>query len=608
MLNLTRKWRAQTFDTLVGQDLVVKILKNSLYIAHYFPVYLFSGQRGCGKTSTARIFAAALNCTQLATFQAKPKETIVPCGSCDSCLAMMQFRHPDFIEIDAASHTGVDNMRTIIDAAYYLPILGRKKIYLIDEAHMLSKAAFNALLKIFEEPPMHAHFILATTDPEKIIETVRSRCFSLFFGAIEHDALANHLKQVCQQEKIEYTDEALVYIARASEGSARDALNMLETIRFSNPIVTLEAVLRALGHVDDQKLTQLMVPVLSGDMSAFLATWSEDAVQRASPQHIWSSLVRMMRGIVWHRHGVVPTDVHTSLIQENFSTLVPQMSTQFLEMLYGIEPLFIRSGNQRALLEFALLQLCARFKKKSHNSPSGLPGVAAVASPLETELIEVTDEDEEDRDDGDSDDSDEEESDDTAAVQLLQAVTDAPVSSEVELLQLCVHSCAQLTDPLLASVLSQIISITKVAESNQLKVQLSTQHSFFAEMLNAAAPSWHPLVATVYNHTGSIVCVFDGVSAPRPAAEKKVSSMQPPYTAVKKAVTSQTAAHHSAPQKTAQPPRTEGFRASGYQRAAKPVVVVEKSIDVSDIQRWPLTNRVLSYFPGTVTVVDEARL
>src|SRR5437762_13760243 len=123
-LNLARKWRSKTFDTVVGQDLAIKILKNSLFTAHYFPVYLFAGQRGCGKTSTARIFAAALNCAQLTTFQAKPKEVSIPCARCESCSAMLQGRHPDFIEIDAASHTGVDNMRSIIEASYYLPVLG----------------------------------------------------------------------------------------------------------------------------------------------------------------------------------------------------------------------------------------------------------------------------------------------------------------------------------------------------------------------------------------------------------------------------------------------------------------------------------------------------
>jgi len=170
-LNLARKWRSKNFDQVIGQELSVRMLKNSLYRDLYFPVYLFSGQRGCGKTSTARIFAAALNCEQLGVFQQSPKTQSVPCLICTPCQAMIAGRHPDFFEIDAASHTGVDNIRHIIDASQLLPVMGRKKIYLIDEAHMLSKASFNALLKILEEPPRSVVFILATTDPHKIIET-----------------------------------------------------------------------------------------------------------------------------------------------------------------------------------------------------------------------------------------------------------------------------------------------------------------------------------------------------------------------------------------------------------------------------------------------------
>ncbi len=180
-LNLARKWRSKNFNEIVGQDLPVRMLKNSLYREQFFPVYLFSGQRGCGKTTTARVFAMALNCALLKSFQQEPQTIILPCLQCESCIVALSGKHPDFIEIDAASHTGVDNVRQIVEAASYLPVLGSKKIYLIDEAHMLSKAAFNALLKILEEPPRSTLFILATTDLHKIIDTVQSRCFQLFF-------------------------------------------------------------------------------------------------------------------------------------------------------------------------------------------------------------------------------------------------------------------------------------------------------------------------------------------------------------------------------------------------------------------------------------------
>jgi len=163
-LNLARKWRPKTFDDIVGQEISVRMLKNGLYLKKFFPVYLFAGQRGCGKTSTARVFASAINCQNLENFQNNPTSNKLPCLECESCKSMLQANHPDFIEIDAASHTGVENVRQILESCTYKPIFGQKKIYLIDEAHMLSKAAFNAFLKVLEEPPSSALFILATTE------------------------------------------------------------------------------------------------------------------------------------------------------------------------------------------------------------------------------------------------------------------------------------------------------------------------------------------------------------------------------------------------------------------------------------------------------------
>ena len=259
--NLARKLRSQNFNQIIGQELTIKILKNSLYKTHYFPVYLFAGQRGCGKTTTARVFAAALNCEKLVQFQKNPKK-LVPCLSCISCISMKSGRHPDFIEIDAASHTGVDNVRQIIESATLLPLMGHKKIYLIDEAHMLSKAAFNALLKILEEPPSSVLFILATTIPLKIIDTVRSRCFQLFFKPIRTEILLEYLKKVCTQEKIRYDIPALELIIDQAEGSVRDALNLLEQVRFLGKTVSKEIVLQTLGYIDDNQLLCILTAVL----------------------------------------------------------------------------------------------------------------------------------------------------------------------------------------------------------------------------------------------------------------------------------------------------------------------------------------------------------
>jgi DNA polymerase-3 subunit gamma/tau len=256
-LNLARKLRPQTFDTIIGQDISVRMLKNGLYLRKFFPVYLFAGQRGCGKTSTARVFATAINCHTLELFQQKPTQYPVPCLTCDSCHAMLHSQHPDFIEIDAASNTGVDNVRQIIETASYIPLSGRKKIYLIDEAHMLSKAAFNAFLKILEEPPVTVHFILATTELQKIPETVLSRCFQLTFNAINHDSLKTYLLKVCETENVRIDNAALDVLIDETDGSARDALNLLEQVRFSTDYVTIEALLMILGKVSTNVMVTL---------------------------------------------------------------------------------------------------------------------------------------------------------------------------------------------------------------------------------------------------------------------------------------------------------------------------------------------------------------
>lgn len=592
-LNLTRKWRAQRFETLVGQELVVKILKNSLYSNHFFPVYLFSGQRGCGKTSTARIFAAALNCAQLPHFQQKPKEIAVPCGSCDSCNAFFAVRHPDFIEIDAASHTGVDNMRAIIDAAYYLPVLGRKKIYLIDEAHMLSKAAFNALLKLFEEPPLHAHFILATTDPEKIIETVRSRCFTLFFDAIDTATLATHLEHLCKQEQIAYTTDALLYIARCAEGSARDAINLLETVRFSYPSVDKGAVLTVLGHIDDQQLASLIRAIGEGNALQFLQLWHTFGDRIAAPQ-LWQSVVRIVRGMIWYHHGVIARDIDNAL-GEALKTIPLAAYTVLLDQLYHIEPLFIRTSDQRGLLEFLFLQLCARFKKNSGGTP---PNQSTMALPAqEFDLITI---DEDSEEEGEDDSAEEDESTDDSAVPVL-AVEQKATPQSSELVSLCRQQFALITDPILASMIVQVVSISYDDLTRTVTLHFASHHTFFADTLAQATALWHPVVRALYADLQVIQYAFDAAATTTLPERLRASA------SVKKITSADRPAER--PVQTAAPvmPARAQYanNAVSYKKVQQPL---EKKIDISDKERWPLTNRVLTHFPGTVTLVNEAQL
>ena len=387
-LNLARKWRSKNFDQIVGQDLPVKMLKNSLYLNHYFPVYLFAGQKGCGKTSTARVFAAAVNCEQLPYFQKDPKKALLPCLSCASCVALMAGRHPDFIEIDAASNTGVDNVRQIIDSSALLPLMGRKKIYLIDEAHMLSKAAFNAFLKLMEEPPASVIFILATTDTQKIIETVRSRCFQLFFRPVQDAALLNHLTNVCSTENIASDTDALSLIIKETGGSIRDALNLLEQVRFSDSRVSKEAVYHVLGHLDDTRLLTLFEIILYKSPAEFLQFSQEQGLEKFSAEFLWQRITELLRACIWIKNGITPRSFSEYTSQLQFLTRGKSLKhiTMLLELFYSNESLFRKTTAQYAFLEVILLRIC---QKNESNSNSNMPAMAAMATASDSNELEV---------------------------------------------------------------------------------------------------------------------------------------------------------------------------------------------------------------------------
>ena len=218
-LALARKWRPKNFATVIGQNHVVKALTHSLEQNRVHHAYLFTGTRGVGKTTSARILAKCLNCEQ--------GVTATPCGECDACKAIDSGHFPDLYEIDAASRTRVEDTREILDNTQYLPVSGRYKIYLIDEVHMLSGHSFNALLKTLEEPPEHVKFLLATTDPQKLPATVLSRCIQFHLSHMPATEISEHLKHILKQEQVSFEEEAIDLLADAAQGSMRDALSLL---------------------------------------------------------------------------------------------------------------------------------------------------------------------------------------------------------------------------------------------------------------------------------------------------------------------------------------------------------------------------------------------
>ena len=262
---LARKYRSQDFKSLIGQDVLVKTLTTAINTSRIAHAYIFTGIRGTGKTSTARILAKALNCT------ASDRATPNPCGECENCRAIAAGQHIDVMEIDAASHTGVDNMRDILDGAQYRPTNGRYKVYIIDEVHMLSTSAFNALLKTLEEPPAHVIFILATTEIRKVPVTILSRCQRFDLARVPIDTLKKHFAWIATQENIELTDGANELLARAADGSVRDGLSLLDqAIAQTGGHVDEDAVLAMLKRADRGVVLDLMRTVLGGDVAAAL--------------------------------------------------------------------------------------------------------------------------------------------------------------------------------------------------------------------------------------------------------------------------------------------------------------------------------------------------
>ena len=269
---LARKWRPKTFADLVGQEHVVKALRNALDEGRLHHAYLLTGTRGVGKTTIARILAKSLNCEN-----AQHGE---PCGVCQSCTQIDTGRYVDLLEIDAASNTGIDNIREVLENAQYAPTAGKYKVYIIDEVHMLSKSAFNAMLKTLEEPPEHVKFILATTDPHKVPITVLSRCLQFVLRNMTSQQVADHLAHVLSNENIAYEPAALQLLGRAAAGSMRDALSLLDqAIAMGSGSVAEQDVRQMIGAVDKQYLYELLAGIVNQDGEALLAKAQEMAAR-----------------------------------------------------------------------------------------------------------------------------------------------------------------------------------------------------------------------------------------------------------------------------------------------------------------------------------------
>ncbi len=357
---LARKYRSQDFTSLMGQDVLVKTLTTAINTGRIAHAYIFTGVRGTGKTSTARILAKALNCLS------SDRATATPCGVCENCRAIASGQHIDVLEIDAASHTGVDNMRDILDASQYRPTNGRYKVYIIDEVHMLSTSAFNALLKTLEEPPAHVIFILATTEIRKVPVTILSRCQRFDLVRAPVDVLKKHFAWIAASEKIELTDGANELLARAADGSFRDGLSLMDqAIAQTGGKVDEAAVLDMLKRADRGVVVNFMKTLLSGDVSAALDAVDEiytngaDLVMLLSDMMEWTHWATRMHPSLRAGHVANSpyTADHVHQISEINKTVSLNTLSRIWQVMVASVPEMQAAGNQKQCFDMLVVRL-----------------------------------------------------------------------------------------------------------------------------------------------------------------------------------------------------------------------------------------------------------
>lgn len=376
-----RKYRPETFESLIGQDNIAKTLKNSILRGQLAHAYLFCGPRGVGKTSTARIFAKTINCEN-------PGEDLTPCGKCESCVSFREGRSYCIHELDAASNNGVDDIKTLMDQVQIPPQTGRYSVYIIDEVHMLSAAAFNAFLKTLEEPPAHAIFILATTEKHKILPTILSRCQTYDFNRISIPDIVRNLRSIAGKEDVHIDDESLHIIAQKADGAMRDALTIFDqTVAFCGTDVKYADVLHNLNVLDYEYCFRLVDSFLAGDYGTVLLIFDEILSKGFNALYFISALGSHLRDLLVSRTGGLESLLELpDSLRHRYSEQASRCSVKFLYDALGVcsqcEAGYRGSSNQRLHIEFSLMKMAflntAPQGSVSAQAPSAPPASASV--------------------------------------------------------------------------------------------------------------------------------------------------------------------------------------------------------------------------------------
>ena len=355
---LYRTYRPQTFEDVAGQSHVTITLQNAIKENRIAHAYLFAGPRGTGKTTIAKIFAKAINC-----MGENP-----PCNECSNCKEITLGDHPDVIEIDAASNNGVNEVRELIDKVKYAPINAKYKVYIIDEVHMMTPEAFNALLKTLEEPPAHIVFILATTEPHKILPTIISRCQRFDFQRVDENDIITRLKYVLEEEKVDYEEEALAIISKLADGGMRDALSILEQCLAYDRHLTVENINKVYGLLSNDEKIRLIKLLLTKDMKGVLKTLDHMLSTSIDLKKLTQDLIDVLKDIVIYKNTEdlsLLFVLHKSDIQQIIPYILVEEAFEMIDIFMDASSHYGQSVDSSTYFELALLKICNQVKEEN---------------------------------------------------------------------------------------------------------------------------------------------------------------------------------------------------------------------------------------------------